>query len=146
MKKVINSISICFIVVFMLSTMTFAAAPNDSGDPQANSYIAKTTVGIAALGNGKIEIDFSVTATGRKTDVGATRVAIYKEGGTCVASYWYTDPGYGYMMGHNTPKHTASVFYQGVTGQRYYAIVSFYAGDLNGAGGGDSLRSPAIYT
>lgn len=131
----------------MISTTAFAAAPNGPVDPQANSYILKTTVGIAPLGNGKIEVDFSVTANGRKMpDIRATRVTIYKEGGTIVATYIYTDPGYGYMIAHNKSTHGGSVTYQGVTGQRYYAIVSFCAGDLNGAGGGDSLRSPAIYT
>lgn len=145
MKKICKSFSLCLIIIAMISTTAFAAAPNDPVDPQANSYVFKTTVGIVPLGNGRIEIDFSVTATGRMPDVGATRVTIYKEGGTIVATYIYTDPGYGYIMGHNSYTHTASVTYQGVSGQRYYAIVSFYAGDLNGSGGGDSLKSPAIY-
>lgn len=145
MKKLFKSFSICLVIIAMFSTTAFAAAPNDPVDPQSNSYVAKTTVGIVPLGNGKIEIDFSVTAMGKMPDVGATRVTIYREGGIVVATYIYTDSGYGYMMGHNSSTHTASVTYKGVSGQRYYAIVSFYAGDLNGSGGGDSLRSPAIY-
>lgn len=145
MKKIFKSLAICLVIVAMFSTTAFAAAPNDLAVPQANSYIWKTTVGIAPLGNGVIDIDFSITATGKMPDVGATRVTIYKEGGTIVATYIYTDPGYGYMMDHNSAKHTASVTYQGVSGQRYYAIVTFYAGNLNGSGGGAALRSPAIY-
>lgn len=145
MKKLLKSFSLCLIIVAMISTTAFAAAPSDPADPQANSYVLKTTVGIVPLGSGKIEIDFSVTAMRKMTDVGATKVTVYNESGKAVATYRYTDPGYGYMMGHNTIKHTASVTYQGVSGQRYYAIVSFYAGDLNGSGGGASLKSPAIY-
>lgn len=145
MKKFFKSFFICLIIIAMISTTVFAAAPNDPVDPQSNSYIAKTTVGIVALGGGKIEIDFSVTAMGLMPDVGATRVTIYKEGGTIVATYIYTDPGYSYMIGHNRVSQTASVTYQGVSGQRYYAIVTFYAGNLNGSGGGHATLSPAIY-
>ena len=145
MKKIVKSLSICLIIIAMISTTAYAASPSDPVAPQANSYIWKTTVGIAPLGNGKIEVDFSVTATGKMPDVGAMYVDIYNESGKCVKTYWYTDPGYGYMMGHDRFTQTASVFYQGVSGQRYYAIVSFYAGDLNGSGGGHSTLSPAIY-
>ena len=145
MRKIIKSFSICLIIIAMMSTTAFAAAPNDPDEPQSNSYIWKTTVGIAALGGGEIEIDFSVTATGKRMpDIGATRVAIYKADGTRVADYWYTDPGYEYMIGHNRVSQTASVFYQGVSGQRYYAIVSFFVGTLGGSGGGDSLGSAII--
>lgn len=144
MKRIIKTFSICLIMIAMVSTTAFAAAPSDPVDPQANSYIFKTTVGIVPMGGGKIEIDFSVTAMGKMTDVGATRVAIYKEGGTRVAEYWYTDPGYAYMMGHNRVSQTASVTYQGVSRQRYYAIVSFYAGEMGVAGGGASLGSAII--
>lgn len=144
MKKILKSFFICLIMIAMVSTTAFAAVPNDSVDPQSNSYIAKTTVGIAALGGGKINIDFSVTAMGEMPDVGATRVTIYREGGTIVATYIYTDPGYGYMMDHNSAKHTASVTYQGVSAQRYYAIVTFYAGNLNGSGGGHAMYTPII--
>lgn len=145
MKKFIKSFSICLIMIAMISTTAFAAAPNDPVDPQSNSYIWTTTVGIVALGGGKIEIDFSVTATGLMPDVGAMYVDIYNASGKCVKTYWYTDPGYGYMIGHNRVSQTASVTYQGVSGQRYYASVSFYAGNLNGSGGGHSMLSPAIY-
>lgn len=144
MKKIFKSFSICIVIIAMFSTTAFAAAPNDAATPQANSYIAKTTVGIVALGSGKIEVDFSVTATRRMTDVGAMFVDIYNASGKCVKTYTYTDSGYSYMMDHNSAKHTASVTYQGVSGQRYYAIVSFYAGDLNGSGGGYSHISTII--
>ena len=129
----------------MVSTTAYAAAPNNSAAPQANSYIWKTTVGIIALGGGKIEVDFSVTAAGKPMpDIGATHVQIYTENGKCVKTYTYTNSGYGYMIGHNKFSHTAGVTYQGVSGQRYYAVVTFFAGTLGGSGGGDSLISNII--
>ena len=144
MKKFIKTFSLCLIIIAMISTTAFAAAPNDPVDPQSNSYIAKTIVGIVPLGSGKIEVDFSVTTMGKMADLGATHVQIFNESGKCVKIYRYTDPGYDYMIGHNKATHTATVTYQGVSGQRYYAIVTFYAGDLNGAGGGHSMDTPII--
>ena len=144
MKKILKSCSICLVIIAMISTTAFAAAPTDPVDPQSNSYILITTVGIVPLGSGKIEVDFSLTAMGKMTDLGATRVTIYDESGKSVKIYRYTDPGYDYMIGHNKATHTATVTYQGVSGQSYYAIVTFYAGNLNGAGGGAALQSPTI--
>lgn len=144
MKKTFKSFSLCLIIIAMISSTAFAAAPTEPDSPQKNSYIFKTTVGIVALGEGEIEVDFAVTATGKMIDVGAMCVDIYNTSGKCVKTFWYTDPGYGYMMGHNRVSQTASVFYQGVSGQRYYAIVTFYAGDLNGSGGMASLGSAII--
>lgn len=145
MKKILTSFYICLVMIAMVNTTTFAAAPSDPVAPQANSYIFKTTVGIVPLGSGKIEVDFSVTGTGKlMPDIGATRVAIYKADGTRVAEYWHTDTGYGNMMGHNKFTHTANVTYQGVSGQSYYATVSFFAGTLGGSGGGHSMYTPII--
>ena len=60
MKKALKSCSICLIIIAMISTTAFAAAPNDLADPQSNSYILKTTVAVVALGNGVIEVDCGI--------------------------------------------------------------------------------------
>ena len=144
MKNILKSFTVCLIIIAMINSTAYAAAPSNTVDPQSNSYVWKTTVGIVPLGSGKIEVDFSVTAMNKMPDVGATRVTIYNESGKSVAIYRYTDPGYGYMIGHNRVSQTASVTYQGVPGQRYYAIVTFFAGTLEGSGGGASLISTII--
>lgn len=90
MKKFFKSFFICLIIIAMVSTTAFAAAPNDSVDLQANRYVLKTTVGIVALGSGRIEVDFSVTAAGKMPDVGAMYVDIYNASGKCVKTYYRT--------------------------------------------------------
>ena len=135
MKKVLKSVSICFIIAAMLTTAALAAVPSDPAGPQASKYIAKTTTAIGALGGGKIEVDFSITATGPMKDVGALQVDIYEVGVTGpVWSHYYKDTGYGYFMGHNTGTHTGSVTYKGTSGHRYYAYVTFFAGEHGKAG------------
>ena len=135
MKKLLKSCSICLIIIAMISTTAFAAAPNDPADPQANSYIWKTTVTIVALGNGVIEVDCGVTGTGRMEKIGISRIDFYKEDGTRLGGHSYTEPGYEYLMDYNTSSHHVGVQFQGVPGERYGAIVYFYASKGNGSGG-----------
>ena len=135
MKKFLKSCSICLIIIAMSSTTAFAAAPNDPVGPQANSYIWQTKVTIVALGNGVIEVDCGITGTGRMEKIGILSIDFYKEDRTLVESHFYTEPDYGFMMTYNKIIHDAAITFQGEPGERYYAIVDFYAGKGNGSGG-----------
>lgn len=136
MKKLLKSCSICLIIIAMINTTAFAAAPNDPADPQANSYILQTTVAIVALGNGVIEVDCGVTGTGRMEKIGIASIDFYQEGvKTPLESHFYTEPGYEYLMDYNSGSHTVGVQFQCDPGEYYYAIVGFHAGKGNGAGG-----------
>lgn len=135
MKKVLKSVSICFIIAAMLTAEAFAMVPTKPDAPQASEYISETMTGIVALGGGKIEVDFDITATDEMKDVGALQVDIYEvdvEGP--VWSHYYTDPGYGYLMGHNTGSYSEAVLYYGTPGHTYYGIVKFFAGEDGVAG------------
>lgn len=146
MKKVLKSVSICFIIAAMLTAGAFAAVPVGPDQPQASKYISGTSTVGGALGNGQVRFSFSITATGRMKDVGALKVNIYEVGVTKpVWSHYYTDSGYGYMMGHNTASHTFGVTYSGQSGHQYYANVQFYAGE-NGVAGGTYTMGSAIIT
>ena len=135
MKKLLKSCSICFIIIAMISTTAFAAAPNDLAGPQSNSYIAKTKVTIVALGNGVIEVDCAITGTGIMEKIGILCIDFYKEDGTLVESHFYTEPGYEYLMGYNMSNHVVSVRFPCTPGERYGAIVYFHASKGNGSGG-----------
>ena len=132
MKKILRSCSICFIIVVMLGTTAFAAQP---AGPQSNSYIWKTTISPVALGSGVIEFDCIITGTGRMDKIGISYIEFRKADGTLLENHFYTEPGYEYLMGYNTFKHSVGIPFQGVAGESYYAIVGFYAGKGNGAGG-----------
>lgn len=136
MKKVLKSVSICFIVAAMLTAGAFALAPAKPDRPQASEYISQTTTAIGALGGGKIEIDYDITATRKMKDVGALQVDIYEVGVTKpVWSHHYEDLGYGYLMGHDTGSYSRSVTYDKAKSKcTYYAIVKFFAGEHGVAG------------
>lgn len=132
MKKLLKSFSICLVIMAMLGTTAHAAQP---AEPQSNSYIFKTTVAIVALGNGVIEVDCSVVGTGRMDKIGISRIEFYKEGEGRLENHSYTESGYGYLMDYNSGSHSVGVPFQCDPGQRYYAIVYFYASKGNGSGG-----------
>lgn len=136
MKKVLKSVSICFIVAAMLTAGAFALAPVKPDRPQASEYIAKTTTGIIDLGGGKISVDYDIVATDEMKDVGALEVKIYEVGvSKPVWSHHYTDLGYGYLMGHNTGSYSRSITYDKARSEHtYYAYVTFYAGEDGVAG------------
>ena len=136
MKKLLKLCSICLIIIAMINTTAFAAAPNDPADPQSNSYILKTKVTIVALGNGVIEVDCGVTGMGRMEKIGILSIDFYQEGVKApLESHFYTEPGYEYLMDYNSGSHTVGVPFQCEPGERYYAIVYFYASKGNGSGG-----------
>lgn len=143
MKKMLKSCFICLIIIAMINTAAFAAAPNDLAEPQANSYILKTTISPVAVGDGVIEFDCAVTGTGRMEKIGISRITFYKADGTRLESHGYTEPGYEYLMDYNSAMHSVAVPFQGDAGESYYAIVFFFASKGNG-GGGVNMESSVV--
>ena len=136
-KKIVRSISLCLLAAALLGTAAFAAM-------DASKYIQTTTVS-AGIIDGKVTAACTVTATGSYDDVGIQWIEFHKADGTLVEKHKYTDPGYSYLMDHDTAGHTAVV--TGPTAepnQKYYATVSFYAGQIGVAGGGYTMDSGIV--
>ena len=132
MKKTISAIfAFILIFTFLLNTVAFAAT-------MADPYISSMSGGIASEGNGKIKITFSVRAKDIMSTLGATSIVIYKSDGSYVTTLYSTS--YPSMLTTNARTYSSSVNYNGVSGQNYYAIITFYAS----TGGGSS--SPTYTT
>lgn len=134
-KKLLRTIPIGLLAAALLSTAAFAFT-------EANKYIQTTSVTIGAK-NGTVTVDCTVTATDIYPDVGVDELYIYQVGkSTPVATYTYTSrPS---LMGHNKASHSASVSYDGSPNEKYYAEVSFYAGQMRVAGGGHTMTSGIV--
>ena len=128
-KRILRSISVILMIVFLVSAPVHAMA----AEARASAWLSGYGASIVAAGNGKIKIEFSVVGTGTMTKLGASTIDIYKSNGTFVKTISYTASGNGYMMGYNTAYHSGSVPYSGVAGQKYYAVVTFYARDSSGS-------------
>lgn len=127
-KTVLKSLSVVLLFIFLVSAPIHAAA-----DARASAWFSGYGASVVAVGNGKLNIDFTVVGTGTMTKLGASIIDIYKSNGTHVTSISYATKGNGYMMGYNTAYHSGSVPFSAVSGQKYYAVVKFFAKDSSGA-------------
>lgn len=128
-KRILRSISIILVSVFLISAPVHAFA----AEARASAWLSGYSASIEASGNGIITIKFRVVGTGTMAKLGVSTIDIYKSNGTFVKTISYTASGNGYMMGYNTAYHSGSVPYSGVAGQKYYAVVTFYARDSSGS-------------
>lgn len=128
-KRILRSISIILVIVFLVSAPVHAFA----AEARASAWFTGYGASIVASGNGKINIEFRVVGTGTMTKLGASTIDIYKSNGAFVKTISYTTSGNGYMMGYNTAYHSGSVPYSGVAGQKYYAVVTFFAKNSSGS-------------
>lgn len=128
-KRILRSISVILVIVFLVSAPVQALA----AEARASAWFTGYGASIVAAGNGKIKIEFTVVGTGTMTKLGASTIDIYKSNGAFIKTISYTTSGNGYMMGYNTAFHSGSVPYSGVAGQKYYAVVNFYAKNSSGS-------------
>lgn len=127
MKKIIKRmVAIAILFAMMISTVAFAA------DARASAYISSKGGGITATGNGNMRIVFSVTATGMMDELGASSIHIYNDDDDLEDSIYYTDPGCSDMMTTDDYSWDGEVTWEGVSGERYYAVIMFYAKDSSG--------------
>lgn len=125
-NKVKRLIATAMVLVMMISTVAFAA------DIRASAYIASKGGGIAATGNGNMRISFDVVATGMMDELGASVIHIYTDDEDLAATIRYTDPGCSDMMTTNDYSWDGNVTWEGVSGERYYAVITFYAKNSSG--------------
>jgi hypothetical protein len=100
-----------------------------TAEARASDYITNTAVGISKSGL-TITVDYSITGTGNMTSIGASSIVIYKNSSPV---YTFSYPAVSALRSSNTYVHSSSVRYTGTTGNTYYAVVNFYAGNSNGS-------------
>ncbi len=128
-KRILKLISVILVIVFLTGAPVYAFA----AEARASAWFSGYGASVVASGNGKINIEFTVVGTGTMTMLGASTIYIYKSDGTFIKTISHTADGNDYMMGHNTAYHSGSVPYSGVAGQKYYAVVNFFAKNSSGS-------------
>lgn len=135
MKKSIKYLVLVVMIVSVLSTSVLAME-------QTNEYISSGGAYIHRWGSGDISVEFNVVGTGIMDTIGAHRVTVYRMTGTyldagkdeIVATYWHEDyPG---MMITDDFFYSNSIRLKVQAGQKYYAVLVFYA---SRKGGGDNM-------
>ncbi len=127
MKKLtIRIFAAVMVAAVLISSVALAA------DTRASAYISSKAGFIIPEGNGKMTIDFSLTATGMMDELGASAIYLHTADGTLVDTIEYTDPGYEDMMTTNNYSYSSSIDWSGESGESYYAIIIFYAKNSKG--------------
>ena len=135
MKKCVKCLALVIMVVSILCTSVSAVV-------DSNAYISAGGAYIHRWGAGDISVECTVSGTGIMDTLGVHKITVYKILGTdinaaedeVVASYWHANtPG---MMTTDDFAYGYSVRLNVEAGQRYYAVVVFYA-SLDG--GGDNM-------
>jgi len=133
-KTIIKTLSIVLVLVFCLT-------PIASASVLASDFIYSSSISAVATGSGKVDFKFSITATGKMTEIGVTKIEVKNSSGVTVKTFRNTDRDYSFMIGTNKTTHSGTVTYQGVSGNKYYAIAYFKAANSTGS---DTASVPSI--
>ena len=139
-RRFISLLLVVATVVCMI--IPVAAAEGDNGvAPAASAYISG--VWASAVGsNGTVTVNFSITATGTMTSLGATEIRIKNSAGTTVKVFQPSTTGG--MTGYNRGYFQSAVtWYNATPGSKYYAVVYYQA---TNSSGGDSSSYITAYT
>lgn len=135
MKKCVKYLALVIMVVSILCTSVSAVV-------DSNAYISAGGAYIHRWGAGDISVECTVIGTGLMDTIGVHKVTVYKVIGETpdsgkdkvVASYWHENtPG---MMTTDDFAYGYNIRLNVEAGQRYYAVVVFYA---SLGGGGDNM-------
>lgn len=116
--------------VFAMMVPVSAANGEDEVAPAASAYI--DVVWAEAVGSsGTVRVNFSITATGNMTSLGATYIEICNAAGTPVK--WFYPSTTGGMTGYSRSYYASHVtWYDATPGAKYYAIVYYQATNNSG--------------
>lgn len=120
-----------FVVITLLISCCQLAIASDI-QPYASEYLSAYTVALGAGDNsGEVKLGYSIMATDQMTQLGISKVEIYKSNGSYVTTI-YGNSKNG-LMGYSTGYHGGAYIYTGTSGVSYYAKVTVYAKDSTGS-------------
>lgn len=142
MKKIAKHLVLLVMVVSALCSCVSAME-------NSNAYIRSGSAYIYKWADGDISVEYTVTGTDIMDTIGAHQVTVYKMLGDkidagkdeLVKTYWYTN--YPDMMGEKDVAYHHSIRLNVEAGERYYAVVVFYA-TLGGGGGNMPYCTTAV--
>lgn len=116
--------------IFCMIVPASAATGEDEVAPAASAYI--NGVWAQAIGsNGTVKVNFSISATGTMTSLGATKIQIWNSGGTVSKTFYPSTTGG--MTGYNRSSYASAVtWYNATPGSKYYAVVYYSASNSSG--------------
>lgn len=139
MKRIRSATVIKAVVLLLVVSMllpTYAnAATHETVQPCASIYLDSYNTYICAMGNGDLQIWYTVVGDTDMDEIGVLSIVLYestdKTNWTHVKTYSHED--YSSMLIEDDWAHSSYVPYDGITGRYYKAYVCIWAGK-NGSG------------
>ena len=133
-KGLIRIMALCLIISLMFP-ISVSAATVETVQPYASKYLTSYNTYICDMGNGNIEIWFSVMGTGDMDEIGTLSIYLYESSDNSTWTWVETfqHEHYSSMLAYDDWCHTSCVSYQGTVGKYYKAYVCIWAGK-NGSG------------
>lgn len=130
MSRKIVALMAC-VLLLMATPTAFAAVPpsGDIAEPQASSYLSAYKAYISPVGNGKIEVWFSVSGVNLMDKIGAATIVLKQSsnGTSWTTVKTFQAESYSGMLATDKMSYTSHVSYSGTAGKYYQAIVTVYA-------------------
>lgn len=134
-QKKYSIIMVAFLMVAaMMLPTNVSAAIKEPSIPYASDYLTSYNTYVCAMGDGKLEVWFSVTGVNFMDDVGTLTIILYESTDNATWEYVETfrHDAYANMLGHNVVQHNSYISYQGIAGRYYKAYVTIWAGKGDG--------------
>lgn len=130
----VKCISLCLVFAFVIPA-TANAATVEPVMPMASYYLDSYNTYICDMGNGNIEIWFSVMGTGDMDEIGTLSILLFEssDNNNWTRVKTYSHENYSSMLAYDDWYHSSYVSYQGTAGKYYKAYVCIWAGK-NGSG------------
>lgn len=121
------------LVLIIPSNVT--AAEVGTVQPYASNYLDSYNTYVCAMGNGKLQIWFTVVGDTVMDEIGTLKIMLYEssDNQTWTWKKTYLHEDYSSMLRYNNYVHSSYVSYNGTAGKYYKAYVCIWAGK-NGSG------------
>jgi len=123
MKKTIARTITFVLIIVIFSSFVLTANAADVGI-QASLYINSIDCSITPYSGGRISITASVTGTGVMDKIGVSKLTIQKY----QAGSWVDEASWTDLYDYNTIISAIEGSYYGIAGNKYRAVITFYAG------------------
>ena len=126
-----------FTLVVVLSLLIAAIiVPSSAVAERSSLYLSRYRAWLTPKNNGAINVNVDVQAVGDMDDIGATSIIMYESsdgGSTWTAVREYFSALVPNMLAHDTYLYyDTAVTHIGRPGNKYFAIITIYAGDSTG--------------
>lgn len=130
----IRALLICLAMSLLVPSYAYAATA-DTAQPYASNYLDMYNTYICAMGNGDLQIWYTVIGDTTMDEIGVLSIKLYESSDQ---TNWtrvktYSHENYSSMLAENDWSHSSYVSYDGTVGKYYKAYVCIWAGK-NGAG------------